>query len=77
MEINILAFGKIADITAAREWKMKEVQSTADVRQQLEAAYPELNGMHYLLAIDKKIVTTDAPLHEGAEVALLPPFSGG
>lgn len=77
MEINILAFGKIADIAAAREWKMKEVQSTADVRQQMEAAYPELSGMRYLLAIDKKIITSDTPLHEGAEVALLPPFSGG
>jgi molybdopterin synthase sulfur carrier subunit len=77
MEINILAFGKIADITANREWKIAAVSSTAQIRQQLEATYPDLRGMRYLIAIDKKIVTADTPLQDGAEVALLPPFSGG
>lgn len=77
MEINILAFGKIADVTASRQWKMKAVGTTDQVRQELEATYPDLRGMQYLMAIDKKIVTADTPLQDGAEVALLPPFSGG
>jgi sulfur-carrier protein len=77
MEINILAFGKIADLTATRAWKMQGVHSTAELRQQLEATYPALRGMRYALALNKKIITADTPLSDGAELALLPPFSGG
>ncbi|EMR03673.1 MoaD/ThiS family protein [Cesiribacter andamanensis] len=77
MEVNILAFGRIAELTAAREWKMQGVRSTEEVRQQLEATYPALQGMRYALALNKKIITADTPLSEGAELALLPPFSGG
>ena len=77
MEVNVLAFGKIAELMAAREWKMQGVSSTAEIREQLEATYPGLRGMSYLIAIDKKIVTADTTLKDGAEVALLPPFSGG
>jgi molybdopterin converting factor small subunit len=77
MEINVLAFGKIADIAAARAWKMEGVNSTADVRRQLEEIYPGMRGLNYLVAVNKEIVTVDTPLHEGAEVALMPPFSGG
>ncbi len=77
MEVNVLAFGKIADIAAARAWKMAGVQTTAEVRRQLEETYPGLRGLNYLVAVDKEIVNGDAPLHDGAEVALMPPFSGG
>lgn len=77
MEVNVLAFGKIADLMAAREWKMQGVSSTAEIREQLEATHPGLRGMSYLIAIDKKVVTSDTTLKDGAEVALLPPFSGG
>jgi sulfur-carrier protein len=77
MEVNILTFGKIADITASKAIQLKDISSTATLREKLEAEYPALRGMSYKIAIDKKIVTTDTPLQDGAEIALLPPFSGG
>ncbi len=77
MEVKVIAFGKIADITAARTWMMQVVRSTHELRERLEKIHPELQGMHFLIALDKKIVTADTPLTPGVEVALLPPFSGG
>lgn len=77
MEVNILAFGKIADITARSAWKMEGVRSSSDLREQLEAQYPALRDMRYQIAVDKKIVNSETQLTDGTEVALLPPFSGG
>ena len=77
MEINLLAFGKIADITTRGNWKMQGVQSTEALRAQLEQQFPQLRGMSYQVAVNQKIVNSDTPLGDQAEVALLPPFSGG
>lgn len=56
---------------------MEGLQTTAELKAELEKQHPALRDMPYLLALDKKIVTTNTLLHEQAIVALLPPFSGG
>ncbi len=77
MEITILAFGKIADITGRHEWKIKGVSDTGSVRKHLEINYPSLKKTMYVMAVDKKIVQNNSALNENSVVALLPPFSGG
>ena len=77
MKVSILPFGKLADILSTQEWAMEGVTTAGEVRLQLEAKFPALKGMRYLIAVDKKIVTDDGLLGEGSVVALLPPFSGG
>lgn len=67
----------IADVTATREWIMEGVSTTNEVKEKLETLYPDLRRMRYLIAVDNKIANTDTPLTAQAEVALLPPFSGG
>lgn len=77
MEVNIIAFGKIADLLPSRAWKMEGISSTSALREKLEKDYPDLKGLPYLIAVDKQIAAGDQPLSPGAEVALLPPYSGG
>gem|GEM_PF-62336 len=77
MTIKIIAFGKIADILPEQEWKMDGVQTSGALREQLEASYPALKDLRYLIAVDKKIASDDSPLEDHSVVALLPPFSGG
>jgi molybdopterin converting factor small subunit len=43
----------------------------------LEEKYEQLKGIKYAIAVDKKIVSGNAPLQDKSVVALLPPFSGG
>jgi len=77
MTIKIIAFGKIADLLPEQEWEIGGVETAGMLRVQLEAKYPALEGLRYLIALDKKIVHDDSPLEEHSVVALLPPFSGG
>lgn len=77
MEVNIIAFGKIAELLPGREWKMEGISSTSALRERLEKDYPDLKDLPYLVAVNKQIASGDQPLSPGAEVALLPPYSGG
>lgn len=77
MKIKILPFGKIVDILSPQDWDATGAETAGALRRQLEAKFPDLKGMHYLLAVDKKITDEESQLQEWSTVALLPPFSGG
>lgn len=77
MEIKILAFGKIADVTGQKEMKWKGISTTTSLKEKLEQEFPDLQKMKYQLAVNKKLANGDTPLEDQAEVALLPPYSGG
>jgi molybdopterin converting factor small subunit len=51
----------------------------ADALAALERAHPKLAALrpHLAIAVDQKLVAPDAILAHGAELALLPPVSGG
>lgn len=75
--MKVLAFGKIADILHKPEQDIKGPETVAALRIFLEKEYPELKTLRYLIAVDKQIADENTLLTENAEVALLPPFSGG
>ena len=77
MKIKILTFGKIAEILLEQSLELDGVETTLALRMYLETNHPNLKGLHYLMAVDKKIATADSPLADQSVVALLPPFSGG
>ena len=77
MEIRTLLFGKISDLTGHQELLIHDVENTADIRNKMEEKYPDLKGMNYMIAVDKKLIYGDVNLQNDSEVALLPPFSGG
>ncbi|MBS1950062.1 MAG: hypothetical protein OJF59_002289 [Cytophagales bacterium] len=77
MEINVLAFGQVADITGKTSWKVPLVKTTNELNQQLIKSYPQLQSTTYLIAVNKKIIQESVELNTDDTVALLPPFSGG
>ncbi|MEQ1745017.1 MAG: MoaD/ThiS family protein [Saprospiraceae bacterium] len=78
MKITILVFGKLTEILPQQHLELADEPTTVGtVRARLEAQFPALKSMRYRMAVDKKMATDDTPLTENAEVALLPPFSGG
>ena len=77
MEINILAFGQIRDITGHSSMKIGGVKNTNEVGQKLIELYPALRPLKYSLAVNKRIVQENTDLNDGDTVALLPPYSGG
>lgn len=77
MEIEILAFGQIADITGKSSIKLSGVNNTGDLTIRLVEMYPALSALKYSIAVNKKLVQVNTILTNADVVALLPPFSGG
>lgn len=77
MNITIKYFGLLAEVTKRSEETIAFKKATvSDLLETLFAKYPELKEKDFQVAQNLEIVTKDTQLTE-AEVALLPPFSGG
>ena len=77
MEITVLAFGQIAELTGKSNWTMSDIHNTEQLKQAIESSFPGIKNINYLLAIDKKIAKENVVIPANSTVALLPPFSGG
>lgn len=81
MRLRILAFATAADALGAPETEL-DFEDGLDVRElkdELEQRYPALGELwqRLAIAIDGEVVGDEATIPDGAEVALLPPVSGG
>ncbi|HYH55926.1 MAG TPA: MoaD/ThiS family protein, partial [Anseongella sp.] len=70
-------FGQLTDITECSELQLADMPDTGRLEEALFERYPGLRQARYLMTVNRKIVRERALLSENAEVALLPPFSGG
>ncbi|HEY5370092.1 MAG TPA: MoaD/ThiS family protein [Hanamia sp.] len=77
MEIRLLSFGQVADITGKDILKIPDVKNTNELNQFLAKAWPQLESIKYSIAVNKKIIRENTQLHDQDTVAILPPFSGG
>jgi len=81
MRIRLLAFASAGDALGAGELELElpEAAKVADLRAWLDERYPALAPLwpRLAVAVNGAIAGSDDPLTEGAEVALLPPVSGG
>ncbi|MEO7973201.1 MAG: MoaD/ThiS family protein [Thermoanaerobaculia bacterium] len=81
MRLRILAFASASDVLGAPECSL-ELPAGArvdDLKQALLARYPALAPLlpRLAVAVDGEIASASGELRDGAEVALLPPVSGG
>lgn len=77
MEVNVLIFGQLMDITGVSGITLHDVTDSDQVLKQLHDRYPGLKNIQYACAVDKKIITSNTSLRNKSTIALLPPFSGG
>ena len=77
MQINILAFGQIADIAGTGSWKERDIAYTDLLKQKLHEQFPQLQHLNYLVAVNKTIIHENTVIPDQATIALLPPYSGG
>ncbi|MBK9401772.1 MAG: MoaD/ThiS family protein [Bacteroidetes bacterium] len=77
MGVKILVFGKLAEVICLKEMEIADVKDVAALRSLLIKNYPGLNGLNYIVAVNRKVVADAFPICVGDEVALMPPFSGG
>lgn len=80
--VKVLLFGPLQDLAG---WRERAVDPAPDTLSALKALLARLDarlgealdGPGVRAAIDKSVVLDDAALRPGAEVAFLPPMSGG
>jgi len=77
MQVNVLIFGKLKEITGTHSCTITDVNDTASMIAEMNRMYPGLREMKYLVAVEKDIVHDNTPLRDNFTVALLPPYSGG
>jgi len=73
----VLSFGQITDITGHTSLVVEPLPDTDTLNAFLQTRYPDLRQKKYVIAVDKKVIRENTPLHAASVVALLPPFSGG
>jgi molybdopterin synthase catalytic subunit len=79
--LNVLFFAQARD-RAGRSRLVLDLPAgsrVADAVRTLRESFPALEPLwpHLAIALDGRLAPGDAPLAEGAELALLPPVSGG
>lgn len=77
MQLTVKYFGLIAELTGCEIETIEcSNSSVAELCEMLYIKYPELKLKDFQVAQDKAIVAK-SDMVTGAEIALLPPFSGG
>ena len=77
MQQKIKVFGQLAEITGTAEITLPKSSTTADLKKNILENYPALASFSFMIAVDKSVLQGDALIPDNAEIALLPPFSGG
>jgi molybdopterin synthase catalytic subunit len=80
MPVHVLYFAAARDAAGLARETLAEVPATvADLRRALERAHPALGRVlaRSRLAVDQEFADDDAPLRDGAEIAIVPPVAGG
>jgi molybdopterin synthase catalytic subunit len=80
MPVHVLYFAGARDAAGASRETLADVPPTVGaLRRALEASHPRLAAIlaRSRIAVDQEFAADDAPLPDGAEVAILPPVAGG
>ena len=81
MEVSLRLFAGLHDLVGRRDIRidLRDGATVNDLKERIAAEFPNVRPLLTTLvcAIDDEYVAADHALHDGAEVALIPPVSGG
>jgi molybdopterin converting factor small subunit len=77
MKIKVLFFGVLTDVVKSKERILENFDNTKSLKEHLKSTYPELAQYDHVIAVNQEVIKEDIALHDGDEVAILPPYAGG
>ncbi len=81
MEVSLRLFASLRELVGRSDLRLAlgEGATVSDLRERLAADYPATRDLlsRVVFAVDDEYVPAERPLHDGAEVAAIPPVSGG
>lgn len=77
--MTLLLFARIRDLVGADRMNVPDVQTVGELRRHLTAQFPLFAGLiaRSAFAVNDEFADDATLIPAGAEVALLPPVSGG
>jgi molybdopterin synthase catalytic subunit len=81
MRVKVKLFARLREMagTARLEAQLKEGATVGDMLAQLHAEYPRLEptAIPMIVSVNQQFASSGTQLHDGDEIALFPPVSGG
>jgi molybdopterin synthase sulfur carrier subunit len=77
MNIEILFFGQLTDISGCHSVKIENPGTTEAVKEWLCKQYPGLAGAKFVMALNNQLRVAPLKITEPSIIACMPPFSGG
>jgi sulfur-carrier protein len=77
MQVKVLFFGVLTEVTGTPVRHYHDVKSTGDLRLRIEDDFPEIAHYNFRISLNSQILNDEAELKDGDEVAFMPPFAGG
>jgi len=77
MEVKVLFFGVLAEVTGTILKNYSEVKTVGDLKLRIYDDFPEVIHYNFRISLNNEIINNDPNLNNGDEIALMPPFAGG
>lgn len=77
MEIKVLYFGVLAEVTQTMFRQYSGIISFSHLMQRINDEYPDFAHYTYRIAVNSELQNEEPQLKNNDEVAFLPPFAGG
>ncbi len=75
--MRLKVFGHLVDIMGSDTIEVADVINSDELISSLQSKYAMLKNVKYKIAVNRNIIQSNTTLQRNAEIALLPPFSGG
>ncbi len=77
MNVKVLFFGVLAEVTGTNLKLYREVESLGDLKVRILDDFPEVAHYNYIISHNSIVIDNDPELSDNDEVAFMPPFAGG
>jgi molybdopterin synthase sulfur carrier subunit len=77
MEVKVLFFGVLAEVTGTGLRVYSNVKNVGDLRLRIQDDYPEVVHYNFRISLNNELINNEPDLKNGDEVAFMPPFAGG
>jgi sulfur-carrier protein len=77
MQIKVLFFGELAEITGGNSINFSFSDKLYDLKNTVLESYPKLKNKSFQLAVNNCLVSENISIKEQDKIVFLPPFAGG
>lgn len=77
MEVKVLFFGVLAEVSGTALKHYSDVKLISDLKLRILDDFPEIVHYNFRISHNNEITDNDRLLKSGDEIALMPPFAGG